>query len=68
MIGEESCIVEAKDESITDVRTEIACITDGVHLGHLFDDGPRGPGNTGLRYCMNSLAMNFIPKERLSEA
>ena len=44
MNGGRGCVVESKDTSLDEVRTEVSCISDGVHLGHLFGDGPTGPG------------------------
>ncbi len=47
------------------VRTEVRSKTADSHLGHVFEDGPKDKG--GLRYCINSAAMRFIPKDRLRE-
>lgn len=46
------------DSSLGMSRTEVLCSTCGGHLGHLFEDGPKP---TGLRYCMNGVAMTFEP-------
>lgn len=63
-INEES-LVEKEDRSLRHVRTEIRTKNSDSHLGHVFEDGPTEHG--GLRYCMNSAAMHFIPKEEMAD-
>ncbi|MCU9813093.1 MULTISPECIES: peptide-methionine (R)-S-oxide reductase MsrB [Paraclostridium] len=61
----EDVIIEKRDFSHGMVRTEVRSEKANSHLGHVFDDGPKEHG--GLRYCINSASLKFIPKSKMKE-
>jgi methionine-R-sulfoxide reductase len=56
-------VEELSDNTLGMIRTEVRSTHADSHLGHVFDDGPRDAG--GLRYCINSASLRFIPLEEM---
>ena len=62
---DDSLITEHLDTSFGRVRTEVRSASSGAHLGHVFPDGPEEDG--GLRYCINSASLRFVPLAKMAE-
>lgn len=63
---DENAIIKIIDKSHGMIRTEVRSKIGDTHLGHVFDDGPRDKG--GLRYCINSASLKFIPSDEMEQA
>jgi peptide-methionine (R)-S-oxide reductase len=62
---ETAAVREKSDATLGMERVEVRSLVANSHLGHVFEDGPKEL--TGLRYCINSAALRFIPKEKMAD-